>query len=231
MVKKHLKTLTVPNSWPVKRKESKFTVRPKPGKSFELSIPVVLIFKNMLKYCKTTKELKGILRDKEVFIDGKRCKNPRALVGLMDVLSIPLTEEYYRLVLTKSKRLDLVKISKEEAGFKISKIIGKTILKKGIIQLNLSDSRNIRIKSGKHSVGDSVMIKLPSQDIKESFSLEKGRYAFLIKGSHAGEHGSIEKLSEGADSLITIKTSEGTFDTPRDSVFVIGKDKPSITLD
>ena len=37
MVKGHMKTLTAPTSWPVKRKNNIFVVRPKPGKSFETS--------------------------------------------------------------------------------------------------------------------------------------------------------------------------------------------------
>src|SRR3989344_2205249 len=99
MVKRHLKTLTVPVSWPIKKKGQIFVARPIPGKPISTGMPISLVFKELLKYCKTTAEIKTILRDKEILVDGKRVKNPRTLFGMMDVLSIPLTKENYRLLL------------------------------------------------------------------------------------------------------------------------------------
>jgi small subunit ribosomal protein S4e len=227
MVKKHLKTLTVPRTWPIKRKSNKFVVRPNPGKPFNLSIPLALVFKNMLKYCKTTKEVKNILHDKEVFVDSIRRVNHKYLLGFMDILSIPLADEYYRMILSKNKRLKLMKISKEESKIKLSKIIGKTVLKKGKLQLNLFDGRNILVKEDKYKIGDSLLIELPNK-IKDSFKLEKGAYAFLVGGNNAGEHGKIDKIS---NRIVTIKSKEMKFETSKEFVFVIGKEKSSIKLD
>ena len=75
MVKKHLKTLTVPVSWPIKRKGQTFVMRPLPGKAYSLGLPLSIIFKDILKYCKTSNEVKTILRDKEILVDGKRIKD------------------------------------------------------------------------------------------------------------------------------------------------------------
>ena len=138
----HLKTLTAPVTWTVKRKGQTFVVRPKPGKLFTMSMPIALIFKNLLKYCKTTKEVKAILRDKEIFVDEVRRKNPKYLIGFMDTLSIPFSDEFYRMLINSNKKLVLIKIPKEEATFKLCKITGKTLLKKGQVQLNLYDGRN-----------------------------------------------------------------------------------------
>ena len=74
MPKKHLKRQASMTTWPIERKGTKFITRPNPGKKFKLSIPIAIVFKNMLNYCKTTKEVKKILMDKEVIIDGKRRK-------------------------------------------------------------------------------------------------------------------------------------------------------------
>jgi small subunit ribosomal protein S4e len=227
MVKKHLKTLTVPVSWPIKRKGQTFVTRPLPSKSYSLSLPISIIFKDILKYCKTSNEVKTILRDKEVLVDGKRKKDLRSLVGFMDVLAIPLSGEEYRVLINKTKKLQLVQITKEESDVKVCKIISKTKLMKGKTQLNLFDGRNIIVKEDKYSVDDSVLIKLPSQEIKESFKMEKGNHALLISGTHTGEHGLIEQISKDA---VTIKTKEGAFETSKKAVFVVGKEKPSIKM-
>ena len=227
MVKKHLKTLTVPTTWPIKRKEKKFIIRPLSGKKFSMAMPLSLIFIDMLKYCKTAKEVKTILRDKEIFVDGKRKKNQKDSLGVMDVLSIPLSKENYRMLINKYGKMCLISISDEESKEKVCKIIGKKVLKKGKTQLNLFDGRNILVKEDKYNIGDSVLIKLPIQEIKDSFKLEKGNYGYLTGGSHIGDHGSIESISKG---MVTIKNKEGVFETPKEYVFVIGKTKPSIKM-
>ncbi len=232
MVKRHLKTLTVPKTWPIKRKGQKFVVRPTPSKKYMTSIPLSLVFKTMLKSCKTMKEVKNILQDKEVFLNGRRQKNPRSLLGLMDVLSVPESKEYYRLIINKNKKLQIIKISDKEAQFKLCKVIGKTFLKKGVVQLNLSDGRNINVKKDKFVVGDSLLIELPKQKIKEHYKFEKGSYAYLVKGKHIGAQGTVQDiLSEGAQTMVSIKTSKGVFKTPKDAVFIIGKDKPAIKIE
>src|SRR5512133_1462699 len=146
MAKKHLKTLTAPVSWPIKRKGQTFVIRPLPGKSFNMSMPLSLILKDMLGYCKTSKEVRALLRDKEILVDGKRRKEEKFLVGIMDILSIPITKDYFRMQINKNRKLELVKIDASETGSKIMKIVGKTSLKNGKMQLNLFDGRNIIVK-------------------------------------------------------------------------------------
>jgi small subunit ribosomal protein S4e len=227
MVKKHLKTLAAPVSWPVKRKETKFLVRPTPGKKFDLSMPLVLIFKNILKYCKTTAEVKTLLRENIVLVDGKRSTELKFLVGLSDVLSIPLLNESFRMMLNKNGKLQLIKVDKEEADTKICKIIGKNMQKKGVIQLNLSDGRNILVKKDTYKVRDSLLIKLPTQEIKEHIKFEDGSYAFLIGGKHIGEHGRLSKIIKNL-AVIDIKGEK--FETPVDYVYIVGKDKPLMKM-
>jgi small subunit ribosomal protein S4e len=228
MTKKHLKALTMPKSWPVKRKGRKFVLRPTPGKQFSMSIPLSLIFKDMLKYCKTSNEVKTILRDKEVLVDGVRRKDPKYLVGFMDIMSIPITNENYRMILDENKKLSLFPIDEKEASVKVCKIIGKTVLKHNKLQLNLSDSRNVIAKEGSYSVGDSVLLKLPGSEIKDSFKAEKGNFVVLTEGGHAGNSGVIEHISK---DLIKIKSKDAEFETTKRSVYVVGKGKSSVKID
>jgi len=228
MTKKHLKTLTVPKTWPVKRKESVFTLRPKPGKDFDFSMPLALVFKNQLKYCKTLKEVKVILYDKEVLVDQKRRKDHKYPVGLFDSISIPVSNEHYRMIINKHNTLSLVAIDEKEAKLKLCKVTGKKVLGKDKVQLNLFDGRNITVKEDKYKTGDSVLIELPEQKIKDSFSMDKGNYVLMIGGSHTGESGVIENID---GHMLTIKTNDGKFETPRKSVYVLGKKESSLKIE
>jgi len=230
MVKKHIKRLTAPITWPIKRKENKFTTRPNPGKKMDMSLPIVLIFKNMLRYCKTTKEVKRLLLDNEVLVDGKRRKDVKYPVGLMDVLSIPSSEEYYRLIINSKSKLVLIPITKKESESKICKVEGKTIKKGGEIQLNLHDGRNLSVKQDKYKVGDSLLISLPVQKIVEHFEFKEKNYAFLKSGSYTGQHGTIEKIEPGKKGMVTIKTSTSKVMTNKQAVIVVGKIKQAIKL-
>jgi small subunit ribosomal protein S4e len=226
-MKKHLKSLNVPVSWVIGKKENTFVTKPNPGKAYDLSMPLSLVFKNLLKYCKTMKEIKTLLRDKEIIVDGKRRKEPKYSLGVMDVLSIPVTHEKYRMMLNISKKLTLVPIDEKEAMFKLCKVTGKKVLKEGKFQLNLSDGRNILADKDKAKIGDTLVLGLPSQEIKEVLEFIKGSYAFMMDGKHTGFHGVIEEITP---ELVTIATKETKFLTPVSTVFIIGKEKPIIKM-
>ena len=70
------------------------------------------------------------------------------------------------------------------------------------------------------------MLSLPDYKIRDTLKLEKGSYAFLTSGSHTGQHGSIENVS--ASGLVKIKTKKEEFETPRESVYVVGKKEPVV---
>ena len=45
----HMKVQMAPTTWRIKRKGAKFVLRSNPGKQTELSMPVSLVLKNILK--------------------------------------------------------------------------------------------------------------------------------------------------------------------------------------
>ncbi|MEM3373838.1 MAG: 30S ribosomal protein S4e [Candidatus Woesearchaeota archaeon] len=227
-MKRHLKAITVPKTWPIKRKGIKFVVRPFPSKKFSYSMPLSLVFKALLKYCKTNKEVKTILRDKEILVDGRRKKDIKDLLGFMDVLSIPVANENYRMLLNRFNKLSLIQIDDQESKFKIVKIIGKTTLKNGKMQLNLFDSRNILVDNNdEYKVGDSLKIELPSQKILAHYKLDKGAYVYIISGKHAGSYGVISKLD---NNNFYVKSNDEEYLVNKESLYVIGKEKSEIKL-
>jgi len=226
-MKKHLKRLAIPKSWSVKKRGIVFIAKPNPGPhSIKFGVSLVLIIRDMMGIAKNSKEVKKILHDNEILVDGIRRKELKFPVGFMDVIEFKKNNEYFRIVLKKSK-LNIVVIDKKEAGIKPCRITGKSTLK-GKIQLNLYDGKNILVEKDNYKVGDTIVIGLPKQDIKEHIKLEKGCLIYLIGGKHIGDIGKIEDI---ISNKITYKRENGDIvETLKKYVFVIGKDKPVISL-
>ena len=231
-MKKHLKRLFAPGSWPIKRKGIKFIVRPVPGPhQLKESMPLSLIFKDLLNIGETTREIKKILSSGKILVDNIPRKEIRFPVGIMDVIAIPETKQYFRILYDKNGKFIAHKISKEESEIKPRKIINKTILKGNKIQLNLYDGTNIIVAKDEYKVGDSLI--LSGNKIKEVISLEKNCIIYLTGGKHVSNIGILEgihRLPGSQPNKVIFKINDQTFETLRKYAFVIGKTKPIITL-
>ena len=227
-VEKHLSRLAMPRSWKIKRKERKWVTRPLPGPhSFKLGMPLNVLLRDVLGYASTAKEVRFILNNQEIFVDGIRRKEPKFIVGLMDVVSMPKVKKHFRVLFDKKGHIMALEIKPEEAKIKPCKIIDKTVVKKGRLQLNLYDGKNILTEDKAAKVEDSVVIELPSQKIKELLKLEKGAVVYLTGGGYIGETGIIEEIK---GDRITYKREKDVFETLKEYAFVIGKGKPMIQL-
>lgn len=229
-MKNHLKRLAIPKTWHLKRKETKWITRPKPGAHpISMGMSLSVFMRKLAKVAKTSKEVKNVLNTKEVLVDGAKRKDPRMPVGLMDSISFPQINEHYRVLLDFKGRLTAVSMSGEDAKTKLSRVESKTLQKKGKVQLNMSDGRSLLIDKDEYKVGDSLLLNLPDQKIKSHFKLEKGAQVFLIGGKHAGALGSVEDIS--GQKIIFKGKSSDSYETAKKYAFVVGKDKPMIKLE
>lgn len=227
-MKNHFKRLASPKTWLIDRKKNKFIVRPNPGPhSLKASLPLGLILRDFLRYAQTIKEVKKMLNNRPVLVDGQRRKDHRLPLGLFDVLSFPQTQENFRLLLDQKGRLALKKISPSESGLKPCRINGKTALPRGI-QLNLHDGKNIIVErkfAGK--VGDTLLLTLPDQKIKETFGLKKDAFVFLINGKGSGSSGLLQEIKKD----LAVYQKEGkNIETLKKYLFVLGDKKSAIEL-
>lgn len=221
----HLKRLYAPKTWTVKRKGIKFVVKPVPGPhSSKWSVPIALIFRDLLKYASNLREVKYILLNNNVLIDGIRRKDYRFPAGIFDVIEIKETKEFFRIIFDKGK-VGLLRTDKNEANIKPCKIMGKKKIGKRV-QLNLYDGKNILVDKDVYKVGDTMVIEFP-KNIKAHLKLEKGNLIYLIGGKHIGMQGSVEVIS---GDKIKYKSSEGVFETLKKYAFVIGADKPIVSI-
>ncbi len=226
-MKNHLKRIASPRTWIINRKQNVYITRPKPGAhKMEAGLPLGVILRDDLKLAATMAEAKKVLHNNDILVDGKRRKDYRYIVGLFDVISIPKINKSYRVIFNKKGKILFIEIDQKEANFKVCQIVGKTVLAKGKIQLNLHDGKNI-LSDTPAKVGDSVLLSLPDLKIKELLPLTKGATVFLTKGKHAGDVGSFKEF-QAEDAIYVMGEKE--IETARKYIFVIGKDTPLMEI-
>lgn len=240
----HLKRNPAPKLWPIQRKEAVWTIMPKPGPHpLSRSLPLTLIVRDMLGFAKTAKEAKNIISNGKITVDGKIRREERFLVGLMDVIEIPDTGKYYR-VLPSKKGLFLHPISSEDAAFKLFRIEDKTIVKGGNLHLDLHDGSNLMItvntsegleKVTYHTL-DVLKLSIPDRETLGYTKLTVGSSAIVIGGKNMGKVGKVTSIEKKADKkrkdlLVTLKDVNGNqLQTILDFVFILGDTESSISL-
>lgn len=228
MTKDHLKRLNAPKTWKIKRKQAKFVTRPKPGThSFKEGMPLNLVIRDILKYGDITKEVKHILSNKAVLVDGKVRKDHRFLVGLMDIVSIPKKKEHFRILFNEKGKIELIPIKEKEANTKLCKIRGKSFVRKKV-QLNLHDGRNVLVEKDSYKVGDTIILEVPKQKMVEHLKLEPKTLIYLVGGRHIGEIGTAEDIK--GRNIVYKRESGEVYETLKKYAFVIGKTKSFISL-
>ncbi len=228
MAKMHLKRLAAPNTWPIARKVNKFVARPFPGShGFDLGISLGTLLLEVLEHVSTKHDLKKVLNQKIVQVDGVARTHPDFFVGLFDTVSIAPLNKHYRLSISAKGKLVALPISAEESKRKICKIVKKTYQKQGLVQLNLHDGYNLLIKQSDNTVGDSIVMTLPGHVPETYLSLEKGSLVYLTHGSHRATLGTVVDVSGRS---LTLDVAGEKFSTLKKYAFVVGKTKPVITV-
>lgn len=215
------------------KKERKWVVTPRPGphRKFE-SIPLQVLLRNVLEIAETGKEARTIIKRGEILVDGKARKDHAYPVGLFDVVSLPRVKKNFRITPSK-KGIVPVEISAEEAKKKICKIVGKVLVKKGKMQLNLHDGKNILVDKDDYKTGDSLLVELPSLKILDHIKLEKGMTGIVSRGADAGAVGKVKDVIVTATkepAKIIYETKGGEEEALKDRFFVLGKEKPLIKV-
>lgn len=227
----HMKRIAIPRSWPIKKKAHVFTTKQSAGAhSIETSLPVITVLRDLLGICDTAREAKRLVGNREIVVDGKAVKNPKAPVGLMDVLSIPKIGQDYRILLSPKGKLTAVRIGKDEAGFKLCRIENKTVVKEGKIQINLHDGKNILLDKDAYKTGDVLKVSFDGQKILDAYELGADAVALISAGNHAG---AVKLVSEYAvikgPSENVVRFQDGA-ETVKSNVFVIGTKAAAIAM-
>ena len=85
----HLKRLAMPRSWPLPRKTNIWVTRARSGAhALERCMPINVVLRDVLGVARSTREVRRILHEGLVKVDGRVVKDNKRGVGLMDVLSV-----------------------------------------------------------------------------------------------------------------------------------------------
>jgi small subunit ribosomal protein S4e len=185
---KHLKRQAVPKNWPIPRKGNKFVV-----KNISKGIPLLIVLRDMLKLAQNRREVKKAVAKQQIVISNKIARDERKSLELFDILRILPMKKNYRITLSEKGKYALEEINEKDSNLKISKIIGKKILKGKKIQINLSDGRNY-LSDLDCNVNDSAIIDLEKNKIKKILVMKEKAKILVVGGKHAGEKGKITKM-------------------------------------
>lgn len=232
MSKNHLKRINAPRTWNINRKKNVFITRPSSsGHKLEHSLPLVVLFRDMLKKVKTTNELEYILNNKGVYINDKKATSVDQAVGLMDVIRLPDIKENYRIVLNSSGQLDYILIDEKEANIVPLMVKDKTKLKGGKTQINFTNGTNLIVDKDPYKTKDVLMYDYMQKKVVEHLNLEKGAVVYFTRGRYIGTTATVEEIKENS---VVYKRDEDTFETDKnvgkDYMFLVGKKTPAIKL-
>lgn len=194
------------------------------------------MLRNRLKYCLNAVEVKKLVMDKQgiIKIDNKVRRDPKFPLGMMDVLSIEKTGEFFRILIDVKGRFQPHKIDAKEATFKLCKVINKAIGKNKIPYIATHDGRTLRFPHPDIKINDTIKLSLETNEITDHYKFEQGNVAIVIAGSNKGRVGTISRVEkhDASFSIIHIVDSKDSrFATRITNMMVIGRgDKPAITL-
>jgi small subunit ribosomal protein S4e len=233
-----LKPKPAPKFWPIHRKENPWVLKPSSGPhSLQNCLPLSLVLRDMLSVAETRREAKIELYQGKVLVDGKNRKDDFP-VGLMDIISIPAAEKYYR-VSASHKGLFLSPISKEETSFKLVRIDDKTTVTGGV-QLNLHDGSNLLVKvidpknaqEDIYDAFDVLKLSLPSKEIVGCVKFKEGNLVVITGGKNIGVNGKIVEIEKTEakkrkNALVIVEDEQGNrYQTILDFVFSLGESQP-----
>lgn len=230
---RQLKRLTAPGYYPVAKRERVWVVKPRPGPHpISEGIPLLLIVRDVLGLATTAREAEKIISMKKIHVDGKPRYDYKFQVGLMDVVSIPEMGSHYRVVPDPRRFLKLLEIPPGESKLKVVKVVGKRTVRGGRIQLTSHDGRNFLPDGGigtNARPGDSLLIELPSQGIREVLKLQEGSLVLVTRGRMAGHLGTIKHLGDIVE-ISDIDNPELTYRGVPKNVTVVGREVPRIKV-
>ncbi|KAI9927933.1 40S ribosomal protein S4 [Aspergillus wentii] len=186
-----------------------------------------------LKYALNGREVKAIMMQRLIKVDGKVRTDQTYPAGFMDVIGIEKTGENFRLIYDTKGRFTVHRIQAEEAEFKLCKVKRVQLGKGGIPFLVTHDARTIRYPDPAIKVNDTVKVDVATGKISDFVRFDTGVVVMATGGRNMGRVGVVthRERHDGGFNVVHIKDAiDNTFATRESNVFVIGQDKPWISL-
>lgn len=194
---------------PLARKGTKYIARALRNSSD--SVPLIVAIRDMLKLASTSKEVKGMVHNKKIKINGKNVKDVNEPICLFSILE---ADKNYLLNLLPTGRFDFVETKEKDRKLKIK---GKVSIKKEVFQYSLHDGTNV-LSNKNFSVGDTLILSNDNKIVKH-IEMSKGKEIFVIAGNYMGKTGKVEDIFE--DNRIKVKFDNGSIVLEKAQIILI----------
>jgi len=230
-----MKRMFAPKHWLLDKLRGRWAPMPSAGphKAREC-MPLIIMLRERLKYALTYREVKMIVMQRLIKVDGKVRSDMFYPAGFMDVVQIEKTKENFRLLYDTKGRFALHKISKEEAAYKLCRVTKIERGLRGIPYARTHDGRTLRYPDPEVKANDSVRLDLTTGKMLDHIKFETGNLAMISAGNNIGRVGVIQHREKhpGSFEMVHVKDAVGhVFATRLANVIPIGKgNKPWISL-
>jgi len=230
--KKHLKRLNAPSHWMLDKLTGVYAPKPSQGPHKQREcLPLIIFLRNRLHYALTGDEVKKILMQRLVAVDGKIRTDVNYPAGFMDVITIEKTNENFRLIYDVKGRFAVHRITPEEGRYKLCRVTKVGMAQKGVPFLVTHDARTIRYPNPDINVNDSVILDIESGAITDHVKFDTGNLCMITGGHNLGRVGVITSRDKhpGSFDIVHVKDATGaTFATRLSNVFIIGRGKQAL---
>ena len=236
-VYKHLKRIHAPKSWMLSKVGGIWATKPSQGPhKLRECIPLNYLLRNKLRVALNGAEAKFIVKSKEgnISINGKVRTDPKFPVGIMDIVTINKTGTNYRVNFDVKGRWRLVKITKEEAKYKLCKVTRRSMGPKRIPFITTADGRTTRYPNPNIKEHDSIKLNIATGEIVSYYKYKIGAPVLIVGGNNIGRVGNIEKIEKhpGSYEIVYIKDTTGKeFSTRLTNIFITGDEKHEINVE
>merc|ERR1712157_642735 len=190
---KHQKRLSAPSHWLLDKLSGSYAPKASPGPhKLRDCMPLIVFIRNRLEYALNGREVKQIVMQRLVKVDGKVRTDPTYPAGYMDVISIEKTGENFRLIYDTKGRYAVHRIKAEEASYKLCRVKKVALQKNNIPSLVTHDGRTIRYPNPDCKVGDTVEIDIESGKISNWVKFDSGNLCMITGGRNLGRIGTIQ---------------------------------------
>jgi small subunit ribosomal protein S4e len=231
----HLKRLNAPDSWHIAKKTTKFITKTAPGPHNANAMPITVWLRDHMGLTRNMKEVKQILLQHDVIINGRACRDPRMGIGIFDIIALPKMGKYFRILRGKNGRHQAVEIDAEAAQSRLCKIQNKTVISGGKVQLNLRYGANI-LADNTYKSNDSIVVSLKPDDrfkILDHFPFAVGNMAMVTGGKHSGKVARLIEIINTSGSvpnkiILEDEATKTRFDTIAPYIYMVGTKTPAI---
>jgi small subunit ribosomal protein S4e len=231
----HLKRLNAPDSWHIAKKTTKFITKTAPGPHNSNAMPIAVWLRDHMGFARNLKEVKQILNQNDVIVNGRPCRDPKMGIGIFDIISLPKINKFYRILRDKNGRHVSIEIDADAAKTRLCKVKNKTIIPGGRVQLNMRDGANL-LADNTIKPGDSIVLSLEPETrfkIIDHFPFALGNMAMVIGGRHSGKVARIVDIVKMPGSvpnkiILDDESTKTRFDTISPYIYMVGRQTPAI---